>query len=112
MSGGRGWVCGIGFLATCGYCAGSTCSEPEASQDQPSEGLFTEGCFALVEGDYTEEANLVVIAIGHPPCENREAARSIYGHIDFLGKGATTLAEDVSLPSGGVRTAFLPSSYT
>ncbi|KIP10726.1 hypothetical protein PHLGIDRAFT_22162 [Phlebiopsis gigantea 11061_1 CR5-6] len=65
--------------------------------DQPSEGLFTEGCFALIEGDYTDEANLMVIAIGHPPCENREAARSIYGHIDFLGKGATTLAEDQQL---------------
>ncbi|KAI0702873.1 epsilon DNA polymerase [Cytidiella melzeri] len=65
--------------------------------DQPSEGLFTEGCFALIEGDYTEDATLVVIAIGHPPCESREAARSIYGHIDFLGKGATTLAEDVQL---------------
>ncbi|EKM59210.1 uncharacterized protein PHACADRAFT_181204 [Phanerochaete carnosa HHB-10118-sp] len=65
--------------------------------DQPSEGLFTEGCFALVEGDYTDEATLQIIAIGHPPCESREAAKSIYGHIDFLGKGATTLAEDNQL---------------
>ena len=84
-------------------------------QDQPSEGLFTEGCFALVEGDYTEDATLSVIAVGHPPCESRESARyismeiwcivsrliyyrSIYGHIDFLGKGATTLLEDVRGP--------------
>ncbi|KAH9844250.1 epsilon DNA polymerase [Rhodofomes roseus] len=65
--------------------------------DQPSEGLFTEGCFALVEGDYTDDATLSVIAIGHPPCESRESARSIYGHIDFLGKGATTLLEDTQL---------------
>ncbi|EIN10433.1 DNA polymerase epsilon subunit B [Punctularia strigosozonata HHB-11173 SS5] len=62
--------------------------------DQPSEGLFTEGSFALVEGDYTDDATLIVIAIGHPPCESRETARSIFGHIDFLGKGATTLLED------------------
>lgn len=62
--------------------------------DQPSEGLFTEGCFALVEGDYTEDATLVVIAIGHPPCENRESARSMFGHVDFLGQGATSLQED------------------
>jgi DNA polymerase epsilon subunit 2 len=48
-----------------------------------------------VEGDYTEDTTFVVIAIGHPPCESRETARSIYGHIDFLGKGATTLLEDV-----------------
>jgi hypothetical protein len=45
------------------------------NQDQPSEGLFTEGTFALVEGDYTENATLAVIAIGHPPCESRETAR-------------------------------------
>ncbi|KZT20388.1 DNA polymerase epsilon subunit B [Neolentinus lepideus HHB14362 ss-1] len=62
--------------------------------DQPSEGLFTEGVFALVEGDYTEDGNFEVIAIGHPPCESRDTARSIYGHIDFLGQGATTLVED------------------
>lgn len=48
-------------------------------QDQPSEGLFTEGAFALVEGDYTDEATFVVIAIGHPPCENRETTR--YDHV-------------------------------
>ncbi|PAV20866.1 epsilon DNA polymerase [Pyrrhoderma noxium] len=65
--------------------------------DIPSEGFFTEGCFALVEGDYTEEETLTVIAIGHPPCERREVARSIYGHIDFLGKGASTPAEDDEL---------------
>ncbi|KAH9039302.1 DNA polymerase epsilon subunit B [Lactarius pseudohatsudake] len=62
--------------------------------DQPSEGLFTEGSFALVEGDYTDNATLSVIAIGHPPCESRETARSVFGHIDFLGKGATTPLED------------------
>lgn len=45
------------------------------NQDQPSEGLFTEGSFALVEGDYTENATFSVIAIGHPPCESRETAR-------------------------------------
>ena len=44
-------------------------------QDQPSEGLFTEGSFALVEGDYTDNATLSVIAVGHPPCESRETAR-------------------------------------
>ncbi|PBL02412.1 epsilon DNA polymerase [Armillaria gallica] len=62
--------------------------------DEPGEGLFTEGCFALVEGEYTEDATLEIIAIGQPPCEPREMARSIYGHIDFMGKGATSLLED------------------
>jgi len=62
--------------------------------DDPGEGLYTEGCIALVEGEYTEEGTLEVIAMGQPPCEDRETARSIYGHIDFLGKGSTTLLED------------------
>ena len=47
----------------------------ESNQDQPSEGLFTEGSFALLEGDYTDNATLSVIAVGHPPCESRETAR-------------------------------------
>ncbi|KIM29152.1 hypothetical protein M408DRAFT_328860 [Serendipita vermifera MAFF 305830] len=66
----------------------------DISQTGPSEGLFTEGCFVLVEGDYNDEDTLAVIAIGHPPSERRAVARSIYGHIDFLGKGATTVLED------------------
>jgi DNA polymerase epsilon subunit 2 len=41
----------------------------------PSEGLFTEGCFVLVEGEYTDDEVLVVIALGHPPSEKREVAR-------------------------------------
>ncbi|KIM90898.1 hypothetical protein PILCRDRAFT_94563 [Piloderma croceum F 1598] len=62
--------------------------------DEPGEGLYTEGCFALVEGEYTEDGTLEVVAMGQPPCEDRQTARSIYGHIDFLGKGATSLLED------------------
>ena len=75
--------------------------------------MYTEGCFALVEGEYTEDGTLEVVAMGQPPCEDRQTARlvcklfeicappigprfrSIYGHIDFLGKGATSLLEDV-----------------
>ena len=47
----------------------------EYKKDIPSEGFFTEGCFALIEGDYTQEETLIVIAIGHPPCERREISR-------------------------------------
>ncbi|KAL0949449.1 hypothetical protein HGRIS_009504 [Hohenbuehelia grisea] len=65
--------------------------------DEPGEGLFTEGCFALVEGEYTEEGTLEIIAIGQPPCETRQTARSIYGHIDFLGQGSTSILEDSKL---------------
>ncbi|EGO01867.1 hypothetical protein SERLA73DRAFT_177419 [Serpula lacrymans var. lacrymans S7.3] len=62
--------------------------------EEPGEGLYTEGCFALVEGEYTEDGTLEVVAMGQPPCEDRDTTRSIYGHIDFLGKGSTTLLED------------------
>ena len=47
----------------------------ERSQDEPGEGLYTEGCFALVEGEYTEDSTLEVVAMGHPPCEDRATAR-------------------------------------
>jgi hypothetical protein len=83
-------------------------------KEDPGEGLYAEGCIALVEGEYTEEGMLEVVAMGQPPCEDRETARSdtllqdaikvftfsrsIYGHIDFLGKGSTTLLEDVRSP--------------
>ncbi|KAG8742576.1 DNA-directed DNA polymerase epsilon, subunit B [Ceratobasidium sp. 414] len=60
----------------------------------PCEGLFTEGSMVLCEGIYTDEETLSVEAIGHPPSEKREVSRSIFGHIDFLGKGATTLVEE------------------
>ncbi|KAF5390524.1 hypothetical protein D9757_002702 [Collybiopsis confluens] len=65
--------------------------------DEPGDGLFTEGCFALVEGEYTDESRLEIVAIGQPPCESRQTARSIYGHIDFLGKASTSLLDDQKL---------------
>jgi DNA polymerase epsilon subunit 2 len=76
-----------------------------------------------VEGEYTEDGILEVVAMGQPPCEDRETARyarlcfvseianfllclltfnrSIYGHIDFLGQGSTSLLEDVRHPTFG-----------
>lgn len=52
-------------------------------QDEPGDGLFSEGCFALVEGEYTEEATLEIIAIGQPPCEARETSRYVYRRWTF-----------------------------
>ena len=48
---------------------------PDTLQDEPGEGFFTDGCFVLVEGEYTEEATLEIIAIGQPPCEPRDIGR-------------------------------------
>ncbi|KDN48053.1 hypothetical protein RSAG8_03069, partial [Rhizoctonia solani AG-8 WAC10335] len=64
----------------------------------PCEGLFTEGSMVLCEGIYTDEETLSVEAIGHPPSEKREVARSIFGHVDFLGKGATTPSSKLASP--------------
>lgn len=52
----------------------------ETRQDEPGEGLYTEGCFALVEGEYTEDGTLEVVAMGQPPCEDRETARLVFDH--------------------------------
>jgi DNA polymerase epsilon subunit 2 len=37
--------------------------------------MFTDGCMVLVEGEYTVEETVRVLAMGHPPCERRDAAR-------------------------------------
>lgn len=54
----------------------------------PGEGIFTEGAFILVEGEYTLQEKLRALAIGHPPSEPRDEARKLFGHVDFLGTGA------------------------
>lgn len=61
----------------------------------PGEGLFTEGCMVLIEGEYTVEETVRVLAMGHPPSERRNIARSLHGHVDFLGGGAVSLKEEV-----------------
>lgn len=54
----------------------------------------------LIEGEYTIEERIRVLAVGHPPSEKRDVARGLHGHVDFLGTGAVSLKEEVSL--GGV----------
>ncbi|ORX38923.1 DNA polymerase alpha/epsilon subunit B-domain-containing protein [Kockovaella imperatae] len=60
----------------------------------PGEGLFTEGCMVLIEGEYTIDETVRVLAMGHPPSEKREVSRGLHGHIDFLGTGAVSLKEE------------------
>ncbi len=96
-------------------------SVPLEMQDAvPGEGLYTEGCMVLVEGEYTVDETVRVLAMGHPPSEKRDVARwvragtgeaecgtwapdatpphharrAIYGHVDFLGSGAISLTEE------------------
>jgi DNA polymerase epsilon subunit 2 len=47
----------------------------------PGEGLFTEGCLVLIEGEYTDEETMRVIEMGHPPSEKRAVARYALHHI-------------------------------
>ncbi len=69
-------ICGTGFFDTGGiYMTSVTFALTHFTQDEPGDGLFTEGCYALVEGEYTEDACLEIIAIGQPPCEPRSTAR-------------------------------------
>lgn len=69
----------------------------DLSDASPASGMFTEGCFALLDGMFTKESIFQVFEIGHPPSEKREISRSIYGHVDFLGTGALTLTEEAKL---------------
>ncbi|KAI8355910.1 epsilon DNA polymerase [Mortierella sp. GBAus27b] len=50
-----------------------------------SAGMFTENCFALVEGQYTDDNVIVVENIAMPPPELRETTKKVFGNIDFLG---------------------------
>lgn len=69
----------------------------DMDEAEPGEGLFTENCLVLIEGEYTMEESIKVLAMGHPPSERRAAARAIYGHVDFLGVGATSLKDEATL---------------
>ncbi|KAF8422716.1 DNA polymerase alpha/epsilon subunit B-domain-containing protein [Tirmania nivea] len=57
----------------------------------PSDGAyFCPGCFVVVDGQYSEDPmKFLVLTIGMPPCERREASAEIFGHVDFLGTGVT-----------------------
>ncbi|KAG0207905.1 DNA polymerase epsilon subunit 2 [Mortierella sp. GBA30] len=54
-------------------------------RSQNSAGLFTENCFVLVEGKYTDDNVILVETIGLPPPELREESKKVFGNIDFLG---------------------------
>ena len=47
----------------------------DLSDASPASGMFTEGCFALVDGLFTKESIFKVYEIGHPPSEKREVSR-------------------------------------
>ncbi|BGP19527.1 hypothetical protein JCM10213_000126 [Rhodosporidiobolus nylandii] len=69
----------------------------DLSEATPESGLFTEGSFVLVDGDYTHDSVFKVAEIGHPPSERRDEAMKIYGHHDFLGVGALSAAEEADM---------------
>ncbi|KAF9999128.1 DNA-directed DNA polymerase epsilon, subunit B, partial [Entomortierella chlamydospora] len=59
--------------------------ELEFNNCKNTAGLFTENCFVLVEGTYTDDNNILVDTIGLPPPELREETKKVFGNIDFLG---------------------------
>jgi len=62
-----------------------------------AEGLFTEGCLVLVEGEYQSNETFKVLEIGHPPSEQRSATRKLFGNVDFSGAGPLSLTEEARL---------------
>ncbi|KAI8991954.1 DNA polymerase alpha/epsilon subunit B-domain-containing protein [Mycotypha africana] len=48
-------------------------------------GLFTDGCFVIVEGVYGEDHRFHVQEIHLPPAEPRDISDVMFGHVDFLG---------------------------
>ncbi|KAK9763417.1 DNA-directed DNA polymerase epsilon, subunit B [Basidiobolus ranarum] len=54
-------------------------------------GFFTEGCFVLVDGVYTEDNIFKVKTIGLPPPERREITKSVFGQVNFFGAPDETL---------------------
>ncbi|KAK4052790.1 DNA-directed DNA polymerase epsilon, subunit B [Microbotryomycetes sp. JL201] len=71
--------------------------ELDLSEATPESGLFTEGSFVLVDGDYTTESVFKVYEMGHPPSERRAEARKVHGHHDFLGIGGLSLQQEADL---------------
>ncbi|GAA6062035.1 hypothetical protein JCM10212_005468 [Sporobolomyces blumeae] len=69
----------------------------DLSEATPESGLFTEGSFVLVDGDYTHDSIFKVQEMGHPPSERRDEAMKIHGHHDFLGIGALSATEEADL---------------
>ncbi|KAG0374933.1 DNA-directed DNA polymerase epsilon, subunit B [Mortierella sp. AD032] len=69
------------------YCLEDADDRVELVMDhsQNSAGLFTENCFVLVEGQYTDDNVIIVETIGLPPPELREETKKVFGNIDFLG---------------------------
>ncbi|KAF8979446.1 DNA-directed DNA polymerase epsilon, subunit B [Entomortierella lignicola] len=59
--------------------------ELEFNNCKNTAGLFTENCFVLIEGKYTDDNNILVDTIGLPPPELREETKKVFGNIDFLG---------------------------
>lgn len=64
----------------------------------------------LIEGEYTLDETIRVLAMGHPPSEKRDISRQVprgwfpvadvralHGHVDFLGSGAISLKEEVGV---------------
>jgi DNA polymerase epsilon subunit 2 len=62
---------------------------------QVSTGLFTEDCFVLVNGEYTEDLVFRIIEMGMPIFEKRENTLNAYKQIDYTNEFQITESESV-----------------
>ncbi|KAL7753078.1 DNA-directed DNA polymerase epsilon, subunit B [Sorochytrium milnesiophthora] len=85
--------------------------EINLSEVRVSTGLFTEGCFVIAEGVYTEDKVFKVRTVGMPPPEQRSNSTATFGQIDFLGAPAdlydTTRLAQIEQRYDGVKIVLL-----
>lgn len=66
----------------------------DLSETIPSQGLFTDNCFVLADGTFTQDNIFKVYTLGHPPAEPRTVTKSVFGHFDFIGGHRITSIKD------------------
>lgn len=69
----------------------STGSVPlDLSNVQYHSGFFCEGCFVLIEGNYSD-GSLRAVGMGFPPVEAADSSRAYFGSLNTWGGRSTTL---------------------
>ncbi|RUS31919.1 Pole2 protein [Jimgerdemannia flammicorona] len=69
--------------------------ELDLSACKTGTGLYTDNCFVLAEGTYTDGDVFRVDEMGLPPPERRSVTSSAFGHLDFLGTPGPIVDETI-----------------
>ncbi|KAJ1502839.1 DNA-directed DNA polymerase epsilon, subunit B, partial [Coelomomyces lativittatus] len=90
--------------------------EIDISKAARSRGLFTETCFVVLDGIYTEDKKFIVKAMAMPPAEPRIGTIEVFGQLDFLGISQHEIYDQNQLKHfeekyDGVNMVFLSNVY-